>query len=105
MGQISDKLVKRLGKNRKLTQELRREAGSIQAAVDALKHGATARLSQGVALDPLHTVYVAVQNVMSVFAERVSLLPEFEPYYRAALGAEDTYMPGGPPMSPLTGSY
>src|SRR3954465_8614234 len=74
MGQISDKLVKRLGKNRKLADELRRESGSIQAALVALKNGAATRLSHGVALDPLHTVHVAVQNVTSVFAERVSLL-------------------------------
>jgi hypothetical protein len=105
MGQISDKLIKRLGKGRKLADEIRREAGSIQVALDSLKQGATARLSHGVALDPLHAVHVAVQNVTSVFAERVSRFPEFEPYYRAALHAEDTYMPGGPPMSPLTMSY
>jgi hypothetical protein len=105
MGRISEKLVKRLGKSRKLEGELRREAGSIQAALDALKQGANARLSHGVALDPLHSAYVAVQNATSVFAERVSQFPEFKPYYRAVLHAQDTYMPGGPPMSPLTGSY
>jgi hypothetical protein len=105
MGQISARLVKRLGKSRKLTTELRREAGPIQQALDALKHGATARLSHGVALDPLHAAYVAVQNVTSIFAERVSQFPEFKPYYQMAAKAEDDYMPGGPPMSPLTGSY
>jgi hypothetical protein len=105
MGQISDRLVKRLGKGRKLAQELRRDVASIQDALDALKRGETARLSHGVALDPLHAVYVAVQNVTSVFAERVSQFPEFEPYYQLAAEAEDNYMPGGPPMSPLTMSY
>src|SRR3954447_21655281 len=105
MGQIGDKLVKRLGKNRKLADELRRESGSIRAALDALKNGATPRLSHGVALDPLHGVYVAIQNVTSVFAERVSPFPEFKPYRQSAGKAEDEYMPGGPPLSPLTGSY
>jgi hypothetical protein len=105
MGQISARLLKRLGKARKLTQELRREAGPVRDALDALKHGVTSRLSHGVALDPLHAVYVAAQNLTSVFAERVSEFPEFDPYYRAALHAQDTYLPGGPPMSPLTGSY
>lgn len=105
MGQISDKLVKRLAKSRKLADEIRREAGSIQAALDALKNGAITRLSQGDALDPLHAVYVAVQNVTSIFAERVSRFPEFNPYYQSASQADDEYMPGGPPMSPLTGSY
>jgi hypothetical protein len=105
MGQISAKLIKRLGKGRELAQELRREAGSVRDARDALRHGATARLSHEVALDPLHAVYVAVQNFTSIFAERVSQYPEFEPYYRAAVKAEDEYLPGGPPMSPLTRSY
>ena len=105
MGQISAKFAKRPGKSRKLISELRREAGSIQEALEALKRGATSRLSHGVALDPLNAVYVAVQHLTSVFAERVSQFPEFEPYYRATLHAEDEYLPGGPPMSPLTGSY
>lgn len=105
MGQISAKFIKRLDRNRKLTAELRRESGLIRAALDALKHGATARSRLDEALDLLHGVYVAIQNFSSVFAERVSVLPEFDPYYRVALDAEETYMPGGPPMSPLTGSY
>jgi hypothetical protein len=105
MGEISDKLVKRLGKGRKLAQKLRREAGPIQQALDALKQGATARFSHGVALDPLHAVHVSVQNFTSIFAERVSQLPEFEPFFRAAVEAEDEYLPDGPPMSPLTRSY
>ena len=41
MGQISDKFIKRLGKSRKLTQELRREAGVIQDALDDLKRDVT----------------------------------------------------------------
>lgn len=105
MGQISDRLIKRLGTSRKLITELRRESGSIRDALDALKQGKTARSRRGESLDPLHAVYVAVQNFSSVFAERVSVLTEFDPYYRVVLDAEETYMPGGPPMSPVTGSY
>ena len=56
-------------------------------------------------LDPLHTVYLAVQHAASIFAERVSVLDEFEPYYEIVVKAEDEYMPSGPPMSPLTRSY
>ncbi|MCU0875884.1 MAG: hypothetical protein MUE50_26430, partial [Pirellulaceae bacterium] len=55
--------------------------------------------------DPLHAVYISVQNITSVFAECVSVLPELEPYYDVVAAAEDEYMPSGPPMSPLTGSY
>lgn len=105
MGQISAKLLKRLGRSRKLITELRRESGPIPAALDALKHGGTARSRRDEALDPLHGVYVAIQNFSSVFAERVSALPEFDPYYQIVLDAQENYMPGGPPMSPLTGSY
>jgi hypothetical protein len=105
MGQISDKLIKRLGTSRKLITELRRESGSIRDARNSLKQGKTARSRTGEALDPLHAVYVAVQNFSSVFAERVSVLPEFDLYYRVVLDAQENYMPSGPPWSPLTGSY
>jgi hypothetical protein len=105
MGQISTKLAARLKKNRKLADELRREAKSIQAALDALQHGGRPWTPRDDELDPLHAVYAAVQNVTSFFAERVSVLREFEPYYRLVAQAEEEYMPGGPPMSPLTTSY
>ena len=105
MGQISTKLAARLKKNRKLADELRREAKSIQAALDALQHGGRPWTPRGEELDPLHAVYTAVQNVTSFFAERVSVFPEFEPYYQLVAQAEEEYMPGGPPMSPLTTSY
>jgi hypothetical protein len=105
MGQIGDKLIKRLGKGRKLADEIRRESGSIQAALDALKRGPTTRPSRWDDLDPLHDLFVAIQNLTSVFAERVSPFPEFKPYYVLVDDADDEYMPGGPPMSPLTGSY
>src|SRR5918998_2647117 len=105
MGQISGKLIKRLGRGRKLAAELRREAEAIREALEALKRGEATRIAPGVALDPLHAVYVAVQNATSVFAERVSGYPEFKPYYQLAAQAEDEYLPDGPPMSPLTKSY
>jgi len=105
MGQISTKLAARLKKNRKLADELRREAKSIQAALDALQRGGRPWTPRGEELDPLHAVYAAVENVTSFFAERVSVLREFEPYYQLVAQAEEKYMPGGPPMSSLTTSY
>lgn len=56
-------------------------------------------------LDPVHAAYVCAQNLVSLFTEQISQLDELEPYYRLAAAAEDEYMPGGPPMSPLTTSY
>ena len=55
--------------------------------------------------DPLHAVYLSIQNITSLFAECVSVLPELIPYYDAIAAAEATYLPDGPPMSPLTRSY
>src|SRR5258707_14163712 len=105
MGQISTKLAARLKKSRRLAGELRRQAKSLQAALDALQRGGTPRVSRGEEMAPLHAAYVAVQNFTSLFAERVSVFPEFEPYFELAAQAEDEYLPSGPPMSPLTRSY
>ena len=105
MGQISDKLLKRLGRGRKLANGIRQAADAIRHALDALGWGESIPLSRGEVFDPLHTVYIAVQNATSIFAERVSVLREFKPYHQLAAKAEDEYLPSGPPMSPLTRSY
>jgi hypothetical protein len=55
--------------------------------------------------DPLHAAYVSAQNLVSFFAESISILPEFKPYYRIVGPAEDEYMPDAPPFSPLTRSF
>ena len=105
MDHISYKFLKRLPKQRKLVGELRQAATVIDEAIKALKKGETIRLDEGEPLGPLHTVYLAVQHAASIFAERVSVLDEFEPYYEIVVKLEDEYMPSGPPMSPLTRSY
>ena len=56
-------------------------------------------------LDPVHAAYVYIQQMSSHFAEFVSKLPEMKLYAKLAGDAEEEYMPSGPPMSPLTGSY
>ena len=56
-------------------------------------------------LDPVHAAYVYIQQISSHFAEGVSQLPEMKLYAKLAGDAEEEYMPSGPPMSPLTGSY
>jgi hypothetical protein len=55
--------------------------------------------------DPVHALYISVQNMVSLFAEQASLLPEMKEYYRIMDKAERVYMPDGPPISPLTRSY
>ncbi|MGZ3487774.1 MAG: hypothetical protein ACXVBY_13010, partial [Isosphaeraceae bacterium] len=79
MGHISDKFLKRLPKNRKLVGELRQAAAVVLEAIKALKKGKTISLVEGELVDPLHTVYLAVQHAASIFAERVSVLDEFKP--------------------------
>jgi hypothetical protein len=103
MGVISQKLASRFRGVRKPLGPLRRELardfaqGSKQGKrVEELVHSGH---------DPLHAAYTVAQNVTSSFAESVSVLPEFAPYYKVVGQAEKEYMPGGPPMSPLTGSY
>jgi hypothetical protein len=56
-------------------------------------------------IDPIHAVYVFMQNLTSQFAEVVAQLPEMKKWAQIVGKAEDEYMPAGPPMSPLTGSY
>lgn len=54
---------------------------------------------------PVHAVYVAVQNQVSVLAEQLTALPETAKLADRIEAAQDEYVPGGPPMSPLTNSY
>ena len=56
-------------------------------------------------LDPMHAIYIWLQNIISVFAEQVSELKELSEFFDIFEKAEDDYMPQGPPMSPLTRSY
>ena len=81
MGQISEKLLKRLRKKWALAEEIREAADLIKQALTRLSRLERIRDSQGDMIDPLHGVYTAVQNVASIFAERVSEYIEFKPYY------------------------
>lgn len=102
MGEISKKLHKKLAVNAdKLpTREPKRRPGEpLPGGVPDLE----TLIKDG--LDPFHAVYVYIQQVSSHFAEGVSQLPEMKAYYKIAAKAEDEYLPSGPPMSPLTGSY
>ncbi|WP_291322481.1 hypothetical protein [Desulfonatronospira sp.] len=56
-------------------------------------------------LDPLHAVYVYAQNKMSVIMDQLSDLPALDKLTDLYEDAREQYMPGGPPMSPLTLSY
>lgn len=92
MGHISRKLARRFDTDRRGLQLLRKTIGKVPSG---------RKLSP----DPVHAAYAHIQHVASVFAEAVSPLAELKPYYDAAEAAEDEYLPGGPPISPLTHSY
>ena len=55
--------------------------------------------------DPVHAAYVTAQNLISLFAEASSMLPELNPYVKIVGKSEYEYIPDGPPFSPLTRSY
>ena len=55
--------------------------------------------------DPCHGIYVLAQNVASLLCEAMSTMREAKGFVRIVGAAEDEYMPSGPPISPLTGSY
>ncbi|MCG5524259.1 hypothetical protein LRB11_04840, partial [Ectothiorhodospira haloalkaliphila] len=56
-------------------------------------------------LHPAHAIYVYAQNQASVMAEQLTMLPELDRLTRIIDKADEGYMPGGPPMSPLTPSF
>ncbi|MDP2311738.1 MAG: hypothetical protein Q8P41_02450 [Pseudomonadota bacterium] len=56
-------------------------------------------------LHPVHAYWSFVQHHLSMFGEQVLGLPEADRIAKLITAAEDEYMPTGPPMSPLTGTY
>ena len=102
MGQVSKKLRNRFGKlASRVKQQMAKEVAPLRPP-KGVKDVPTL-VKEG--HDPIHSVYVHVQNITSVFAENVSVLPELRQYYKIVEKAEDEYLPAGPPMSPLTRSY
>lgn len=98
MGQISKKLIRRFNR-----WSGRFRQGVKTAPIPEDVHDTKQLVEKG--HDPLHAVYISVQNIASVFAECVSVLPELRPYEEVVAAAEDQYMPDAPPISPLTRSY
>ena len=100
--------------SRRVLAALRKERQRRVIDFSALKLGAerAEALERGVIsetdmqeYDPLHAVYIYAQNKMSVMVEHIAALPMCASLMKAYSDAEDVYMPSGPPMSPLTGSY
>jgi hypothetical protein len=105
MGQISRKLASRFSNSSRYRKPFIEEAKRIRESTQIPKDVQSIDQLVNKGLDPLHAAYAAVQNVTSFFAEQVAQLDELEPYYQVVTSAEDEYIPGGPPLSPVTNSY
>lgn len=101
---ISANLVRKLkgAKRAKLVNLASVLAGRSRAA-DLQTQVATADELAG--HQPAHAAYVYAQNQVSVLSEQLTELREMGPFVDIISKAEDLYVPGGPPMSPLTTSY
>lgn len=102
MGEFAKKLHRRMASNAHNlpTREPKRRAGELLPG--GIKDIPTL-IKEG--FDPIHAVYVFMQNMTAYFAEGVAQMSEMKAWARAVEMAEDEYMPSGPPMSPLTGSF
>ncbi len=106
MGRISKKLSKMIRSSRKRkVVRLRDYAKGKHLLNDSKNDVKDVKELVENGYNPLHAVYLSAQNLVSVLSEFLSELPLFKDYYDKAAYAEDEYLTGGPPMSPLTSSY
>ena len=105
MGRISNKLKKNFTnlKNQKIINIDDLYKAQKQSEED-LK---TIKTPQQLGSDyhPSHAVYVSTQNLVSLIAENLSGLDEMDEFSKIVVKSQDTYMPGYPPMSPVTNSF
>lgn len=105
MGQISSKLAARFRDAGKYRRPIREEAKKIRESPRIPTDVKSIEQCVQMGLDPLHAAYASVQNFVAFFAEVVSGFDELDEYHRILSAALEEYLPEGPPMSPLTGSY
>ena len=103
MGVIGKKLASRLRKEKNLLGRLQRKAVAEFSKVPRDLQG-TVNLG-GVVYDSHYAAYSAGQNFTSIFMEEVTQFPEFDVFWKIYGPAVKEYMPEGPPISPLTGSF
>ena len=85
MGQVSTKLRNRFGKlGRRVKQQMAKEVAPLGPPMGVKDVPTLVKEGH----DPIHSVYVHVQNITSVFAENVSPLPECRQYYKIVEKAE-----------------
>lgn len=101
---IADKVVKRV--RSRAGAEVVDLAAVRQAKLDVEAMQDTVATPEELAeYHPAHAVYLYAENQASVMAEQLIMLPETDRFARLIERAEDTYLPNGPPVSPLTTSF
>lgn len=104
MGKISTGIIGAWNK-RKLKKIVNfREIQSAKQKLAEVNKDSEEKLNRHVP-DPSNRIYVLAQNMLSYFAEDVSVKDEFTEYYDKVVEVEDNYLPSFPPMSPLTSTY
>ncbi|WP_027160050.1 hypothetical protein [Methylobacter luteus] len=108
MRKIASKVSKRLSKlktgNVIDLSDYRQQKKAAEELFDQI---ATAEQNIRAGRDPLYAVYIHAQNLLSVLAECLQDVPEpsLNRFFSTIEAADNTYVPQGPPMSPLTVSY
>ena len=107
MGSVADKIAKKilLARRSKVVDLAGWRQGRAMALEAGFGDGGPALGKQLAGHDPCHGLYVLAENIASLMAESISGMREAKGFVRIAGGAEDEYLPSGPPMSPLTVSY
>jgi hypothetical protein len=99
---------------RRVLQRIRQQVRSKVVNLDAIREGnarAEALQQSAVTPDnlkdmhPAHAIYTHAQNQMSVMAEQLLELRDMEAFGKLISTAQDDYIPGWPPMSPVTMSF
>ena len=106
MGSVADKIAKKIissGASKVVDLASWREGRTM--ALEAGFGDDGLALDKLAGHDPCHALYVVAENVASLMAESISGMREAKGYVRIVSDAEDQYLPGGLPMSPLTVSY
>jgi hypothetical protein len=105
MGQISRQIAVEFQRIATQLNTLRAQARNIWESVQIPRDVKSIQECEKLGLDPLHAAYASMQNFVSLFSEGVSTLDACDAFCRIIAKAEDEYLPGSPPMSPLTLSY
>ncbi len=106
MGRIAQKILQNFAKSRSLeVVDFSVHLAAKRRSDEYHSHLHTLELLLRRGFDPLHAHYVAAQNLVSLLCEELTLLAVLKPFVRIVSAAETTFMPDGPPFSPLTRSY